>query len=445
MRLACLFILAVSTSILAQEKPESLQNLLKTVKSFQQQEAKQNQKRLHDFIHNKKQQEKRLQQAKANWLKAQQAGNPLQQQVDANSKTLADLQQRLQQQKNQLGDIVAIYQEFSGDIKTRLNDSLISAEHPKRQKKLQNLQQQGESLALNDLKTHWLLLLEEMTQASENTRFNAQVIQTDGAQKKQQVLRLGTFTAFSEGQFLQFSPEQNRLFVLARQPNQQQLMITFEQATKNNNEGIAQAVIDPSRGHLLRLLSLAPNLYERLLQGKEVGFAIIIMAALGLLFALYRALVLLLASQKIKQQLKNISTPQANNALGRVLLQGKNTSDEDQLQLQLDEAILKELPGIERGLSLIKLLAAVAPLLGLLGTVIGMISTFQSISLFGSGDPKLMAGGISQALVTTVLGLLAAIPLLFSHNFLTALAKNMIQVLDEQSAGLLARQKHDDE
>jgi len=118
---------------------------------------------------------------------------------------------------------------------------------------------------------------------------------------------------------------------------------------------------------------------------------------------------------------------------------GIDLHNDELLQLKLDEAVLAEIPALERGNSLIKLLAAIAPLLGLLGTVTGMILTFQAISLFGSGDPKLMAGGISQALVTTVLGLVVAIPLLFSHSVIAYLSRSMIQRLDEQCAGVLAR------
>jgi len=141
--------------------------------------------------------------------------------------------------------------------------------------------------------------------------------------------------------------------------------------------------------------------------------------------------------------LNNLANPRTDNPLGRVLSvydNEKSESDLETLEMKLDEAVLKELPQIEKGLPLIKLLAAVAPLLGLLGTVTGMIATFQSITLFGTGDPKLMAGGISQALITTVLGLVAAIPLLFMHNIVNGRSKRLIQILDQQSAGLIAQQ-----
>ncbi|MEC8351463.1 MAG: MotA/TolQ/ExbB proton channel family protein, partial [Pseudomonadota bacterium] len=98
----------------------------------------------------------------------------------------------------------------------------------------------------------------------------------------------------------------------------------------------------------------------------------------------------------------------------------------------------REMPKITRNLTLIKIISVVAPLLGLLGTVTGMINTFQAITLFGTGDPKLMAGGISQALVTTVLGLVVAIPTVFLYTLLNTRSKNMLLILQEQSAGIIA-------
>jgi biopolymer transport protein ExbB len=113
--------------------------------------------------------------------------------------------------------------------------------------------------------------------------------------------------------------------------------------------------------------------------------------------------------------------------------------DIETLELKLDEAILRESAPLETGLNFIKVLYVVAPLLGLLGTVVGMIATFQMITLFGTGDPRMMAGGISTALVTTVLGLVVAIPLTLLHAFLQGKSKALIQILEEQAAGIIAR------
>ena len=201
-------------------------------------------------------------------------------------------------------------------------------------------------------------------------------------------------------------------------------------------------VIDPTRGGLLSMLTKTPTLLERVQQGGAIGYIILAIGLFGLVLVGLRLTTLGRVARRVGRQLREPGNAKANNPLGRVLLAAgdSNERDIDAIELLLDEAILRETPALQRGLGLLKLLAAVAPLLGLLGTVTGMILTFQSITLFGSGDPKLMAGGISQALVTTVLGLVVAIPLLFSHTLLSSRSRTLIQILDEQSAGLIASQ-----
>ena len=142
---------------------------------------------------------------------------------------------------------------------------------------------------------------------------------------------------------------------------------------------------------------------------------------------------------KIRGQLKR-DEAKTNNPLGRVLKAAEDNqgADTESLELKLDEAILKESPKINSGLSLLKIIAMVAPLLGLLGTVTGMIIVFQAITIYGAGDPKAMAGGISSALVTTVLGLVVAIPTLLLHTLLSGKAKKLLHILEEQSAGIIA-------
>ncbi len=198
--------------------------------------------------------------------------------------------------------------------------------------------------------------------------------------------------------------------------------------------------IDPTRGVILSMLIQTPNALERIEQGGIIGYIILALGAFGLFYAIYRLIALMTISQKITNQLSS-SEILENNPLGRILAAAEKTKDEDTetLELVLDEAITREVPTLEQGLALIKLLAATAPLLGLLGTVTGMIATFQSISLFGTGDPKLMASGISQALVTTMLGLCVAIPLLFLHSLVASRSRILVQILDEQSAGIITR------
>jgi biopolymer transport protein ExbB len=182
-----------------------------------------------------------------------------------------------------------------------------------------------------------------------------------------------------------------------------------------------------------------PTFLERVDQGGEVGYVIVAVGFIGVFLGLWRMLVLFAMTSKVKAQLKS-DKPNSNNPLGRVLKvaeENKNV-DTETLELKLEEAVLKERPSIESGLAVLKIIAAVAPLLGLLGTVTGMIETFQAITIFGAGDPKNMAGGISAALVTTVQGLVVAIPVVLMHTLVNGRAKAVIQVLDEQTTGIIA-------
>jgi biopolymer transport protein ExbB len=195
----------------------------------------------------------------------------------------------------------------------------------------------------------------------------------------------------------------------------------------------------PTGGSYLAALIDSPTLTERWHQGGVVGYVISAVGVLAMLIAFWRLVVLSIEDMKVNAQLKSTKA-NTNNSLGRVLKvhEDNPSMDSETLELKLSEAILKETPRLENSLNLLKIIAAVAPLLGLLGTVTGMIITFQAITIFGAGDPKAMAGGISGALVTTVLGLVVAIPTVLLHTFVSGRAKKIIHVLDQQTTGIIA-------
>jgi len=269
--------------------------------------------------------------------------------------------------------------------------------------------------------------------------FEAPVIQLDGTEKNESVTRIGVFNAVNENGYLRFDEETGRLIAMTKQPAESSLIDDY----LDSNEVSSPLALDPTRGALLGLVLSNPDLIGRIQQGALVGYIIIVLAVIGLALAAWRLSVLLSVRKKVELQIENIEQPNADNPLGRVLLVADESNgahqDQENLELKIDEAILKEVPQLEKAQSMIKLFAGIAPLLGLLGTVTGMIATFQAITNFGTGDPKLMAGGISQALITTVLGLVAAIPLLLSHNVVSSQSKRLIQILDEQAAGLIAK------
>ena len=171
-----------------------------------------------------------------------------------------------------------------------------------------------------------------------------------------------------------------------------------------------------------------------------MGYIILGLGALGLLLLLERWIYLSVAGRRIARQRQDVANPRPDNPLGRVLqaFEANRQADGETLEIRLDEAVLREAPKLHRGLPMVKLFASTAPMLGLLGTVVGIIETFQAITLFGTGDPKLMAGGISQALITTAMGLSVAVPLVLLHSLMAARSRNLARVLEEQSAGLVA-------
>ena len=269
-------------------------------------------------------------------------------------------------------------------------------------------------------------------------RFDSEVILPGGSISDAEIVRVGVFNAITEDYFLKFIPETQSLQVLARQPAGR--FRSMADDLFELEEGFTAMAVDPSKGQILGLLIQTPGIGERINQGGFVGYLIILIGLLGVAMSLWRMKYLKDEGDAINRQLKS-SEPSNDNSLGRILSIYKENQgiDPETLELKVDEAILREVPQLEKYHSIIKVFAAVAPLMGLLGTVVGMIVTFQALTLFGTGDPKLMAGGISQALVTTMLGLIVAIPLVFLHSVLTSWSTSLIEILEEQSAGLIAK------
>lgn len=443
----------------------NLDGLLQQVKQRQKQTLKDNAQREQRFLMHKDQQAALVREAQQAFEKAQQLNNPLVKRFEEKQKKIDRLRLELSALKQDLGNIDQSYLQFTGDFISQMQSSIIQTQFPEREIVFQELLAQTDLTELSQLRQLWVMSLEEMQAARTFAAYTAKMINHEGKKTETKVLRLGAFSGFSVSgnnssnqpfsieklSLLHYLPATQELLSVKDLPFQQALQVESTKsilATIVNHSASSQSnsvtngaiFIDPSKGLLLSFLDQSPSLLERIKQGKEVGLMIVFLAISGLFYSLFRICLLLWYKLRMRQQLKVFNQPNRNNALGRILLAVKNKPLDQTLQVYLDEAILKELPRFEQGLKLLKLLAAIAPLLGLLGTVIGMIATFQSISLFGSGDPKLMAGGISQALVTTVLGLLAAIPLLLMHNILQALSQSSIQLLDEQSAALLIQQ-----
>ncbi len=433
------FVLLCCGSLASAQTPHSLPQLLQMVKEDRVQEQQLNAQRLAEFKARRDQQAALLAQAQAE-LSAQQAQNAqLRQQFTDNNQRFLQTQTQLEQQSADLQSLFQHFRQFVTDVQPRLTHSLIAAQNPQRAKLLQNLLDSPDTLSLEHFKQLWHMLLEDMVASSQISRFSTAIITSEGQEQQRQVLRTGSFTAVSEGAFLRYLPDTGKLIVSAQQPatRWQTSAATQQQA----HTGLTPGVIDPSQGDLLNELDQAPNWQERLQQGGVIGYLILVLGALGLLLVLERFSVLWWMYRRVQRQLQQPEKP-GKNPLWRVfaVYLEQPGRDIETLELKLDEAILREIPPLRRGLSSIGVLATVAPLLGLLGTVTGIIHTFQVITLQGTGDPKLLSGGISEALVTTEFGLIVAIPLLLSHSWLRGMSNSLIQILDEQSAALIARQ-----
>ena len=444
---ACLLTLSVITGVHANaedaknsvvdQPAKTLEGLLQQVKEFQQQESSINKQREAEFYSNKQQQQRLLNNAKAELKAEQKKADELKDRFDENEKRLTEKEDELRLRVGNLGEMFGVVRQVADDLNGTLLTSLTRAEKPVRSADLDKLSQAKELPNIQELQALWLTLQEEMTLTGQISQFKAQVVQNDGSEKEQQVTRIGAFTALTEEGYLRFDEETGRLISMARQPQQAGLIDDYLSGGEWEINAVA---IDPTRGALLGLVLSNPDLIGRIKQGALVGYIIIALAIIGLLLAAWRLVTLFSIRKKVEAQIKQLDQPKPDNPLGRVLaVATDDITDQETLELKIDEAILKEVPQLEKAQTMIKLFAAIAPLLGLLGTVTGMIATFQAITNFGTGDPKLMAGGISQALITTVLGLVAAIPLLLSHNLVSSQSKRLVQILDEQAAGLIAK------
>ncbi len=437
--ISMLVFVLLSPSVLAlhsSEKPADLDALYEQVKHDRVMEQQQNTQREADFVKQHNERERLLLEAKERLTEQETRTESLNVIFKQQEAVLAEQEAALQQKSGSLGELFGTVRQVANEGRSVIESSLISAQFPNRAQFLDKMAQRKEQPTIEDIRQVWLLLQQEMTESSKITKTTLDVITAQGIVEQRDVTRVGVFSAFSDGKFLRYLPETGNLVELGRQPvdRLRDIVMEFE-----STENVSSVVVDPTRGAIMNLLVQAPDLKERIQQGGWIGFIILFIGAVGLLIALQRFISLLMTGRAVAKQQKE-TVADTSNPLGRILsVHSKGISEDiETLSLKLDEAILREIPKIERGLITLAILAAIAPMLGLLGTVSGMIETFQSITLFGTGDPKLMSGGISQALVTTELGLAVAIPILLIHSMLSGKSNRLVQVLDEESAALIA-------
>ena len=424
----------------AELKPATtLNELLTRVIEGRNADSEKNQARLKAFTEAKEQQAKLLRNAKQENQRLENTGNQLNQKIDENDRLIGELETQLAKDLGNFGELFGVTRQVANDTRSQISNSIISAQFPGRSAELEKIAAEKELPTVDQLRKLWVVLLQEQMEQGNVTRFTTHIRNTQGHHEEAEVVRVGAFSAVADGKFLSLNQETEELTYLPKQPASQ-----YTHSAKNlvnaSADKLVNMTIDPSRGAILGLLIQTPSLLDRFKQGGLPGYVVSGLAIVGLLIGLFRFFELLIVGIRVKRQIKS-SKIELNNPLGRVLhtYEENPSADIETLELKLDDAVLKEVPKLDRGLNTLKVLAAVAPLIGLLGTVVGMILTFQAITLWGTGEPKIMAGGISQALVTTVQGLVAAIPLLLIHSLANGRARIIQQILEEQSAGLIAR------
>ena len=431
----------ISHTSFAQDKALDLDALLKQLEEGKLQQSQQNIEREREFAARKSEQDAMLRNAFTNRDNEIKTSSDLETQFEENEFKIADLKVTVDNRLGSLKELFGVLQQVSGDAKNKFQNSIISTQYPGRDVFLDELAQSmgtGSKLAsIAEIERVWFEMQREMTESGKVTRFNADVVEANGNKVNKEIIRVGTFSLIADGKYLEFIPGSGTIAELQRQP-----VARYGESAADlqaSNGELVAFGMDPTGGSIMSLLVQAPSTLERVEQGGIVGRIIIVVGIIGMIVAVWRFITLTLASAAVNRQLKS-KTIKTNNALGRVLKVREDNPDVDTetLELKLTEAILGELPKLNSYLTLVKMISVVAPLGGLLGTVTGMIVTFQQITLFGTGDPKLMAGGISTALVTTVLGLVVAIPTTLLYALLNTRSKNIVNILQEQASGVMA-------
>ena len=424
------------------DRPFTLEGLLEAVREGRALDRREDRERLQRFRQERGRQGELLEQIRARRAELERMSAEREAEYEENDLLIGELEERLQQRMGSLKELFGVLQQVASDAQGQFHVSLTELEYPDRGEFLVDfagrMGQANRLPAIAEIERLWFEMQREMTASAQIVTTDHAVISREGIEEMKPVTRVGLFNVVADGKYLQFIPETQRLVEFSRQPGTR--YAAGPKAIQSGEDRITPFAIDPVRGQLLELLTQAPNLRERVAQGGAIGYGILALGAFGVLMALWRLLVLGNESRVIRRQLKNMGNIRDDNSVGRIVWAAREQEniDVETLELRLGEAVMEEVPRINRHLPLLKIIAAVAPLLGLLGTVTGMIVTFQAITLFGAGDPRLMAGGISQALITTVLGLCVAIPMLLLHNIVSGRARHISEILQQRAVALVA-------
>lgn len=428
-----------TTGLLAQESAASLSELSELVRQGTLRDTQETRDRMRDFEAERDQQANLLANAQNERVAEEARSEELKAAFDANELLLADKTKQLEERLGSLKELFGHMTGFIGDARENIDGSIVSAQYPGRTDFMDDLVAKMSGTAelpeVEEMRRVWSETLDQIIESGKVVKFTADI---EG--ESREVVRVGNYNLISNGEYLSYDPTTGNVSALGRQPPG---LSSKASALQSASGGFTALGIDPTGpvgGGFLAALVELPDWGERLLtQGKEVGYVLMALLAAAIIIAIFKLIQMTIVGGKIRSQLKS-SSANSNNPLGRILAVHEENAgvDTETLELKLNEAILKERPAIEAWINALKIIAAVGPLLGLLGTVTGMILTFQGIALYGAGDVQGMAGGISQALITTVWGLIVAIPTILLHTLVNSQAMRIIHTLDEQAAGIVA-------
>lgn len=438
--------LAMSTQAFAQQPAANLAELLRNVEQNRVLESQDAREREQRFQQQVNQQQQILGETRTRITQEEAENARLESVFDVNRQLLAERRAQLREVRANLNELLGTIQGVAGDFRGVFENSLISAQYPGRNEFLDSfitrVASDTEQVRVDEIERFWFYMQQELVESGRVVRYQGIVGVPSGEQETRTITRIGSFNAIADGDYLSYTGSVGHLQVLPRQPNAD--IVGRAVALESAQSGTFRIGIDPTGalgGSLMANLINFPTAAEQVRQNSgEIGFTIIGLGIIGVLVGLFRSFILTLVSAKVSAQIKS-GKANKNNPLGRVLLVAESNPnvDTDTLELKLGEAILQETPALERLLTMIKIISTIAPLMGLLGTVTGMIQVFQQITVYGAGDPTIMAGGISMALMTTVLGIVAAIPCILMHAWVKSKSDRIIHVLEEQATGIIAR------
>ncbi len=438
--------LAISSQAFAQAPASSLAELLDSVEQDRVAQSQEHREREQRFQQQANQQQQILDETKTRIEEENALNTQLTETFDANQLTIAERREALRVARADLNELLGTIQGVAGDFRSIFENSLISAQYDGREEFLDDfiarVASDTEQVRIDEIERFWFFMQQELIESGKVVQYTDMVSLPSGEQESRTVTRIGSFNAISNGDYLSYTGAIGHLQVLPRQPSGD--VVSRASALESATSGMHKVGIDPTGalgGSMMANLINFPTAAEQVRDNSgTIGYLIIAVGLVAVLIGLIRTLILTVVAAKVNAQVK-ADKANKNNPLGRVLLVAESNPnvDTETLELKLGEAILQETPALERFLTLIKIISTIAPLMGLLGTVTGMINVFQQITVYGAGDPTIMAGGISMALMTTVLGIVAAIPAILMHSWVKGKSDRIIHIMEEQATGIIAR------